>query len=486
MILIIKFLNSSTTIFDTLADNGIPQPYDALLVRHVLKGGTLLFSIDTDKAGGVANRRAGEFSLTFSLLQTTTSYLGETLNNFFRGGSRDYKYWVAVQEGSTVFHGVYDSANLESDLTTSQGHCEVSFFARDTVEEFAKYLETLNSQFAITESFTSTFEHYIENYHLRGLKVNFRGTLSEKVGRSVYFSGYNYVRGISAGTDVRSISRLESFKELSKGLGFIYYLTVNKDLEQLYNNGPAGWYPRSFMDINIEWLWDGTFVYSNDMTITATTIHKEKTLSRPKPYLFLGYRHIISTTFPGFDEIDFTAVRGILTDGVTTWESDSIDNINPIYAHYPFFYFPPSGGTAPDGNWISDEQFAFYNRRYPYPEKPPIFNYSEVNFVELTLYNYTSLGGSSTPGSCTYSRLFTTGDGFAPIQRFVINQYQRYILGLGKKVKDLEIPIESNTQLNVYKPVRLTDDQGEGIYYISKIKDLDLANRRVGLELTQI
>ena len=485
MILIIKYQNNTTTLFDTLEDNGAPQAIDALLINHILTSNFPIFSIDTEIAGGVAERKAGEFGLAFSFLQSDTSYSGDNLNNFFRGGTRAYKYLIIIQEGSTFFHGTFETSNLDFDFTFSQGRYDVSLLARDSIEELATYLDTLRSDFDIASNETMTFESYMQNHHLENFNVTFDGTFTEKVGETVYLSGYAYRNGISQATDLRSKTRLDTLKQLSKGLGFNYNLSVNITLQEIYQN-QSNWYPRSFFNIDIRWLRTGGFILSSDMAIESTKVHKERILPKANKYLFIGYRNIISTAFPGFDEVDFTAVRGIMTDGTNIWQSDSVDNFNPIYAQYPFFYFPPSGGVAPDGNWVGDEQFAFFDRRYPYPDRPFIINRSDVNFVDLTLYNYTSLSGSTVPGSCAYARIFTTNIGFEPIQEFVINQYTRYILGSGKKVKEVKIPIESDTELNVFQHVRLTDDQGESTYYISKIKDLDLQNRDVVLELTQI
>jgi hypothetical protein len=486
VILLIKFLNESPTIFDTSVDNGIPQPIDGLLVNEVLNSNFPIFQFDTDRPGAVADRKAGTFSLSFSFKQDTVSYYGDNINEFFRGGTRSYKYWVGIQRGSTIFHGTFESSNVDSDFTITEGRYDVTLVARDTLEEFAKYLQTLHSLFNITETMNLSFEQYMNDYHLKGLNVNYNGTLSGKIGLTTYLKGYAYYNGIKAATNLQGVSRLETFNELARGLGFIYYLSVNTNLEELYEN-PSDWYPRSFMDVNVNWLRTGDSVYSTDMTITASQIHRERTLPRSTRYLFIGYRNIISTAFPDVDEVDFTAVRGILTDGDNLLESDSIDNVNPIYAHYPFFYFAyHTGGNAPDGNAIMDDQFAYYDRRYPYPEKPLIINNSDVSRVELRLYNYNTLGGATVPGSCAYARLFTTDSGFAPIQRFVVTQYERYILGLGKKIKEVNIPIENDVEILPYKIVRLIDDQGEGVYYISKISELDYSKRTVSLELTQI
>lgn len=486
MICIIKFLNESPTIFDTLADNGIPQPIDALLVNQVLSSNTPVFNIETDKAGGVVERKAGEFGLSFSLLQTNTSFYGATINEFFRGGTRGYKYLIAIQEGATVFHGTFENSDLDCDLTFKEGRYDITLLAKDTVEEWAKYLNTLNSKFNISTSNDMTFENYIDNYHLSGFNVNFDSTLTNKVGVTTYFSGSAYANGVANGTNLRNVSRLNSFNEMARGLGFTYYLSLNKTLQQLYNGGPSNWYPRSFMDININWFRNGTFVLQSDMLIDRTMVHKETITPKAKPYFFIGYRHIISTAFPELDSPDFTAVRGILTDGTNYYASDSADNFNPIYAQYPFFlvtgdtsFYFETPFTIVD---IPPNSIAYVESRSDYSVFPKDF----VNELELVLHNYTQLNGSTTAGSCAYARLFTTTSGFAPIQNFVINQYKRYVLGAGKKVKEVRIPINADTELNVYKSVKLTDDQGESPYYISKIKDLDLVKRSVGLELTQI
>ena len=483
MILIIKYLNESTTIFDTASDNGVPQPIDALLIDRVLD--FPLFDIDTEIAGGIAERKAGEFSCAFSLLQTTTSYNGDTVNTFFRGGTRQYKYWIGIEVGGSTFHGVFSASDTEFNLTFKDGHYEVSLIARDTIEEWANYLKTLNSYFSISQSQNFTFEDYIRNIHLSGFTIDFPDqSFTNKVGEDVYFYGYAYVRGIRAGTDLRNVSRFESFNELSKGLGFTYDLSMRVDLETLYSGGSATWYPRTFMQVNIDWVWNGGTVSSNDMIISNVIEHKEKTLPKANRAVFLGYRHIISTALPDVDSPDFTAVRGVFFDGTNILESDSGDNFNPIYAQYPFFLFTENTfevSTPFTSISVAPEQFAYFRSREDYDK----FNYSEVNFIELKLYNYTTLSGTTTAGSCAFARVFTTNIGFSPIQRYVYNQYLRYVLSSGKKVKMVKIVLDTN-ELKVFKPVRLVDDYGEGIYYISKISNLNYRERTVDLELTQV
>lgn len=488
MIFIIKYESDCTTLFDTLEDNGNVTAVDAISINNILEGDFPIFDIETESAGVANERKAGEFGGTFSFLQSETSANAEGLNEFFRGGTRDYRYIILIQAGATIFHGTFNNSDLNFDFTYNENKYEVKFIARDLIEEWAKYLDTLNSYFEITSGYFS-YEGYIRSFHLKDFNVNFvggtAGSLSNRVGETVAFDGRKYYSMLRT-IDWHGVTRLESFKGLARGLGFTYDLSVNTSLESLSIN-PSQWYPRSFMQVNIDWISEADT--ANALTITQTKKHLERLTPLSKRYLFIGYRNIISTAFPEFDETDFTAVRGILFDGENVIaESDSGDNFNPVYAYYPFFYFPPGDVDSPDGNYVLGNQFAFFDRRYPYPEKPPTFNIEDVLFVDLDKYSYTDSGGTElwSAGVIAYSRLFTTSNGFSPIQRFVVQQYKRYLQKAGKKVKSLEIPVASDTDVKNYKYLNITDDQEQAFYYVSKITGYSSREKTISLESTQV
>lgn len=469
-----------------LEDNGQVQAIDAILINEIMEEDFPIFDLETETKGETNQRKAGDWGGTFSFSQEGTSANNENILEFFRGGTRDYKFIILMQVGGTIFHGKFNSSELDYDFTYSEGKHHVSFIARDLLEEWAIYLNTLHSDFDIGFNSIFYFEGYIHAFHLKDFNVNFIGdTLTVRVGHTVYFKGSTYNK-LKETTDMRGVSRLESFKGLAKGLGFTYDLSVNTNIADIAAN-PSIWYPRSFMQVNIDFM--DTSDTSTATELTKTMIHKERSTPKANRYLFIGYRHIISTAFPEVDEIDFTAVRGILFDGENVIaESDSGDVLNPIYARYPFFYFPPDNTSSPDGNYVYGNQFAFYDRRYAYPDKPPIFNREDTTFIDLELYSYREPGTQDlwAPGSLVFARLFTTNNGALPLHRFVVNQYKRYLVKAGKKIKTAKIQLTDAIKLRFYKLFKLTDDQGEAYYYASNVSKLNIKSKEVELELTQI
>ncbi len=477
MILVIKYEPDCTTLFDKLEDNGTVTAVDAIAINSILENDFPIFDLETESAGAANERKAGEWGGTFSFMQNDTSANDDNINNFFRGGTRNYKYIILMQDGLTIFHGTFNSSDLGFDFTYNENKYHVQFIARDLIEEWSKYLNTLHSYFPINSGSTFYFEGYLHSFHLKNFNLNFiggtSGSLSNRVGQTVVFDGTIY-NAIGNTTDWRNVSRLETFKGLARGLGFTYDLSVCMDLEAIAAN-PSQWYPRSFIQINIDWISEADT--ENAIEITLTKKHLEKLTPLSKRYLFIGYRDIISTSLPEVDANDFTAVRGILFDGEdVVAESDSNDNFNPIYAHYPFFSFTENNpfnsfrvGTICFAESITN--YRFYLK-------------DDIAFIDLDKY----AGGflNTVPGAVSYARIFRTSNGFLPIQRFVVQQYKRYLQKAGKKVKTIEIPVTSSTYIKNYKYLNITDDQEQAYYYVNKITGYNSNKKFISLESTQV
>ncbi len=133
MILIIKYQNHTPTLFDSLSDNGATVALDALLIHQTLQASFPVFNLETEKDGGILQYKAGEFGGTLSFLQRDTSYTGESINEFFRGGTRAYKYWIGMEVGGSVFHGTFETSDIDFDFTYSEGKYELTFLTRDTI-----------------------------------------------------------------------------------------------------------------------------------------------------------------------------------------------------------------------------------------------------------------------------------------------------------------------------------------------------------------
>ncbi len=93
-------------------------------------------------------------------------------------------------------------------------------------------------------------------------------------------------------------------------------------------------------------------------------------------------------------------------------------------------------------------------------------------------------------GGMAYARIFNciSGSGtnidthdFNPIQRYVINNYYRYLKGL-QKGKNLLIPFNINSRVKTWKTLIANDGNGDEKYYISGINGIDLAQQIAEIE----
>jgi len=306
-------------------------------------------------------------------------------------------------------------------------------------------------------------------------------TYGQRIGdNSVLFIGKDYTIPLNY-TDWRTVSRWETFKGLSLGLGFDYDLELRyNNLDELYN-----WWnrvPKEHFKFRI--FWKSDIANETPITLTRCIEHTENTIPKTKKYLFAGYRHAIFTLLQPEQPVPaFTAIRGILFDGTNIIETDSSDNVNPPHPHYPFFLRTNNGGFTPF-NPATTLQFITGNGAYSK------YDDSEINAIPLPLYSHPGFGGGhAAPGAITYCRLFNCNpflSNFLPIQRYTMNSYKRYIIESGKKGKKLKVKLKDVPGIKLFKHVRFDDGDGMQSYEVNALRDIDLFNKTITIEVTQL
>src|SRR4030095_10193165 len=120
MIVMLKYNDKGMRLFGCSSAEDF-LPVDAILLAKAYLAGFPDFDITTEIVGGVARRKAGEFSIKFSHLQNELSAEGPSLRDFVRSGTRNYKFEFFCEISGFKFHGVFKSEDIEhlfNDLTS--------------------------------------------------------------------------------------------------------------------------------------------------------------------------------------------------------------------------------------------------------------------------------------------------------------------------------------------------------------------------------
>lgn len=452
-------------------------PLDRLKIDKILKADFPIFDLSTEIENGVVQYKSGEFSCRLSLLDNTLSLNGKTLKEFFRG-TRNFKYVIFIEPApGQIFWGYFKSEDVEVDFNGRT----VSLMAREALEEVKAFMESLNTALNIQSDLT--FEEYML-MHIAPLQAQLPvTTLRQRCGDdTIVFSSDMYNRtGTTPFTNWGTISRWETFKGLSLGLGFNYELRIiNASVESVYND--TG-YLREMIYLKIFWLED--ILNGSSIDLSASLEHKEITVTKTKPNIFISYRQKIFSRFPpeGHTVPEFTGIRGILYDGNNITESDSGDNQNPVYPHFPFFIISTTSPIT-DGGVASDKFLGYVDHIGP-PNFPVYNRETEISQIDVPQYSCPLLNFKIGQGTIAYARFFNAnGFNFLPVQRYAAAQYGRYISG-AKKGKELKCLI-SNIGINRYAKVTLNDGDGDEDYYITGFSDIDFQNRTVTVKLIQL
>lgn len=452
---------------------------DSLKLDYIPAEGLPVFRFETEDSAGIGTYRAGDFDLIISLLQTETSQSGNNIRKFFLGEQRDYYYLLILKIGNQSFSGIAQQSQIYADYTYTQNKFEIKLTCKDILIEWSKRCEIVpNSTINLGNSVQLTFEEYITR-HFSGITSNvvlinlpgksYLNRLKELYSNIQWCYALGDYRNFIVGQE--NISRWETFKELAKGLGFNFEMYLNSGTET--TNEPE-------YIFNIFFLTD----LENEIPLTLQIIEHKESITAPRlEWLYLKYRSLV------FGNVDYSS--GIFFNSINAYLSDTDNSINDLY---PACVLNLRNKVL---NYINDLQIT---------EKTIL---RDIDFGELELkqygYNFSSgrpigklhpIGGSqgADSGGMAYSRIFNcsrvhngSGDNydFIPIQENASLNYMRYIKGIQKR-KEFKIILNVDISLKIWSTVNIEENHGNEIYYINSIREIDIRNKFIVIELLSL
>lgn len=459
---------------------------DKMTFTEVFEDGFPLFNYETEDISGIAIYKGGEFDLKINLLQNNTSVLGKSIKDFFMGTNRDYFYLINIFFGPQKFSGVCHGSQISADFTYSQNKNELRLIFKDIIQEWRDLNESDSlSNLQIADGDLLTFEQYVIK-HFQGLthgrvligtplNKTYLQRLQPYLGPgglppvSAYFYGdfYNFI------TNKNNISRWEAWKEFIKGIGCNFKMQVNGNSVGELPNLPEYQFEVFFIE-DLE----------NETPATIQIIeHREFTTAKRLPWLYLKYRSLI------LSDVDYSS--GIVFNSTQSYQSDANNANNQLY---PALLLTFDNKVLTYDNGTSSE----------------ITLIRDSDFVELTLKQYSydfTLGvgiGKLYPldeadgGGMAYSQCMMTTVAneppptsnidlyyHIPINRYAIVNYKRYLSGL-QKAKQFKVVFSESTNLKLWKTIKVNDGNGEELYYISSLKDINLKEETAEIECIKL
>lgn len=462
------------------------QYVDKMTFTEIFADGFPLFNYETEDISGIAIYKGGEFDLKLSLLQSNTSITGKSIKDFFMGSNRDYFYLINVFFGSQKFSGVAHGSQISADFTFSQNKNEIRIIFKDILQEWRDINENSSlSSLQINNNDLLTFEEYVIRHFqglthdrvLIGTPINktYLQRLQPYLGPgglppiSAYFFGdfYNFI------TNKSNISRWEAWKEFIKGIGCNFKMQVNGSSVGELPNLPEYQFEIFFME-DLE----------SETPATIQIIeHKEFTTAKRFKWLYLKYRSLI------LSGVDYS--NGIVFNTTQSYQSDTDNAANHLY---PSLLLTFDNKVLTYDNGVSSE----------------ITLIRDSDFIELDLIQYAygftpGIGiGKLYPldeadgGGMAYSQCMmctvanepppTSNIDFyyhIPVNKYAIVNYKRYLNGL-QKAKQFKVVFSESTNLKLWKTIKVNDGNGEELYYISAIRDIDLRNETAEIECIKL
>lgn len=428
------------------------------------------FRFETEDENTPGQFRAGDFDLTISLLDNTTSSLGLNLRNFLLGVDRDFFLIVCLVIGEQSFTGTVQAGQIRASFDDQFATLTV----KDILLEWANRCSIVpNSTINWGSSMLKTFEEYI-HMHFAGLTgdvviinlptVSYLSRLQPYGNPGECFAYKDFYDFI---TGQVNISRWETFKELAKGIGFNFEMYINPGSEALSN-------PEFIFNI----FFPSDILTTDPVTLEITS-HNEHTTSKKLEWMYIRYRYFILSGVSYCQGVLFNSDTNYYTD---TDQSDG----NTLY---------------PAITMILDDRIISVTDSAGNPIKTV---YGKTNCTEFELKNYSysfaSGGGIGklypltelgvTGGGMAYCHIFhatvaPTRYSFDPIQRYAITQRKKYLKGL-QKAKSLTVIFDENTKIKPWRRVVLDEGFSDESYYIGAVSDIDLPKRLAQVEIIKI
>jgi hypothetical protein len=428
-----------------------------------------IFNLTTEEVNGIAKYKAGDFDLRLLVDGGETSYYGHSIDYFFRGGIRNYKFLVGIQFGAKQFWGTstneyikYNYINrvieitcaaMETEVKLQISYSTVGLLDQDrTFDDFL--VNVLLPQDVVRLNVTKAFQNYGDL--IGDPNVMFKAQLE----RSMSIVGNTTV--------------WDSFVELMVGTGLNYKVK----------------YRGSNINFNDDYPLFSLHVFSLEQLTPCTTTPQiieaeDVTLFRRLEWLFIKYRAMdISAYYPS---VDLEVWDGVALNSDTVYDTDKLRPTDP---------------QSPFAEWgapcflIADSVPGRISviRTYPTISKL-LFLEKDTRKIDLPLYSFKfPFEGYSPPfwpghtqgRSAAFCRCLNGNNwNFNHVQNYAIRQYKRYASGFAKRAKRIKVIYDESSDFDLWKTIDLKEENEKLNYYISEISNIDLIKQECELLLIE-
>ena len=430
-----------------------------------------IFNLTTEEVNGIAKYKAGDFDIRLIIDGSEISTNGKSIDAFFRGGTRNYKFLVGIQFGAKQFWGTstneyikYNYINrvleitcavLETEIKQQMSNSTVGLLDQDrTYDDFL--VNVLLPQDVVRLNVTKAFANY-----------------GDLIGDPTVMFKAQLERSMSC---VGKTTVWDSFVELMVGTGLNYKVVYRGGGEINFND-----------NIPLFSLHIFSLEHLTPCTTTPQIIEAEDlTLFRRLEWLFIKYRGVdISAYYPN---VDLEVWDGVAMKGNIVYSSDKLRPTDP---------------TSPFAQWgapcflISDSVPSRLSVIMQFPTIDKLlFIDKDTRRVDLPLYEYKFpfegyfppfIQGHTQGRSLAFCRCLNGSNwNFSSVQLFATKQYKRYTSGVAKRSKRLKILFNEVSDLELWKKININDYDGEKIYFISEISNIDLSKHECDILLIEI
>lgn len=478
-----KYANNNMNYFDDdFADNYI----DRICITRILDIPS--FNEEFNSKYDFNELKAGDFTLTLSLLDDARSANGDNLHDFFFADDRDNKFLVVVQfKEPNVYNDLYsrrcgmiDLNSLEKDTTVSKNKWQVTFSVTGILREFAEYFSASDMKDAYHEEQNVYFDFYLFqnpdlDYALMPINTTFdvknKLSFENKIGFVPKMSSpiHHDILNIKYSENKNSINRWVLFKELAKGFGFIYRLVCVSNM----NNNIS--HPN--FELVLCWRSDG--LKEANIRIIENTDVLSNTYNNK--WIYQANRHEIWTAG---EIIQQTLCMGWATNGKQIYNWDRvINNIN----------FTPVFIVAASSNrwgWSGSDLIIKSGTSPQF-----IVHWQDVMSFQEILYITSGMNGKFKPGSIAFSRCFVqdwninhmnvySDSGTELIkEKTAIPEYKYLVSGI-KSIKKVKVYMDDLNELSIFCT---TSSFNNGKTYLcQRIDNLNIFERTADCEFVEV
>ncbi len=437
-----------------------PAFFDKIKVTEIPPDGIPLYNEQLEKSDDVLEFTAGDFDVKLSLLSAAVSVNGDTLKDFLLpGGSRNFFYICVVEFGdendpaAKRAGGRIDLNSIEADLTQTKNKYEVRFKVTGLLKELSLLQE--QAQFAPLNQ-SLPIDIFLYGCLVPDPAPTYLGLVSklnweERVGfePKLMWQVYNDVIGRGIGRGKWSV-----FKELAKGFGFMFKMSVMERANIFDTNFPPFF-------ISTFWRSDGL----NEVIIQRTSnIEKYSDLNTFKNYFVITHRSNLlgnANEYCGMLAVNdgniYVADALIGTNMEEMVFQDTSTAIITVI----------NGQSVPviSANAATVIHLPTYSTQYLFNTEDVSTNLlrAQVSFMALFCHSYIH---TLIPNVTAFVVIFGVKD---MIKRTIGVEYKYFVNGI-KKAADCEIVFDTDTSLHLYDTTVIERTK----YFCKSIKDLNL------------